>query len=143
MNGSNSEDLREVWRHFTEQQYVHLATADGDQPRVRPVTLIHLWKKLFVATGSNDAKTKQIRANPKVEFSLMLKKGESKGTIRAECLAKIVDDKQVKAKIFQKISFIREFFPTPEDPRFALIELQPTSFEHMKPGSIEAVKLKP
>ncbi len=31
----------EVWAHFKDFQYVFLATAEGNQPRVRPVTLIY------------------------------------------------------------------------------------------------------
>jgi uncharacterized pyridoxamine 5'-phosphate oxidase family protein len=93
---------REVWRNFGEQQHVFLATIEADQPRVRPVTLIHLLDKLFVATSSNDAKVKQIKQNPKTEFCLLLERGEQKGTIRAECIAKIVADKKTKAHLYEK-----------------------------------------
>ena len=50
---------------------------------MRPVTLIHFQKRLLVATGSGDAKVKQIRSNPKTEFCLLLERGDQKGTLRA------------------------------------------------------------
>ena len=134
---------REVWRNFGEQQHVFLATIEADQPRVRPVTLIHLLDKLFVATSSNDAKVKQIKQNPKTEFCLLLERGEQKGTIRAECIAKIVADKKTKAHLYEKIPFMKEFWKNPEDPGYALINLQPVGFEYMKLGTTQALKIKP
>lgn len=141
MNGANVE-LKEVWKNFGGEPHIFLATAEAGQPRVRPVTLIHLHDKLFVATGSNDAKTKQIKQNPRTEFCLLLEKGERKGTIRAECEAQIVEDKDVKADVYNNVSFAKEFWTSSEDPNYALIELQPTSFEYMKPGSVQSVKMK-
>lgn len=142
MKDTNDELKQEVWQNLGEQQYIFLATTEGNQPRVRPVTLIHLQDKLFVATGSNDAKVKQIEQNPKTEFCLLLEKSEGKGTIRAQCIAHIVDAKDVKANVFNKIPFLREFWKTPDDPNYTLIKLQPIEFEYMKPGSIQSIKIK-
>jgi uncharacterized pyridoxamine 5'-phosphate oxidase family protein len=36
-----TEDIEEVLNQFEDFQHVFLATTDGDQPRVRPVTLIN------------------------------------------------------------------------------------------------------
>ena len=143
MLDENKEKLKqEIWENFVEFQHVFLATVDDDQPRVRPVTLIHLLDKLFVATGSGDAKVRQIRQNPKAEFCLLLEKGEEKGTVRMECLAKIVTDKGVKARLYEKVPFLKEFWKTPEDPSYALISLEPIGFEYLKPGTIESVKVR-
>jgi len=55
----NVESLkREIWSLFTELQTVFLATADEDQPRLRPVTMMRLGDRLFFATGIGDAKVK-------------------------------------------------------------------------------------
>jgi uncharacterized pyridoxamine 5'-phosphate oxidase family protein len=134
---------REVWSHFGELQNVFLATADGDQPRLRPVTLMRLGDRLFFATGAGDAKVKQIRSNMKVEFYLLLEKGEAKGTVRTECAASIVTDKAVKSELYNKAPFMKEFWNNPEDKRYALIELTPTGFEYMPIGSMQATKIKP
>jgi general stress protein 26 len=143
MNSTDQDLKKEIVKSFAEQQYVFLATMEGDQPRVRPVTLINLWNRMFVATGFDDAKTRQIRHNRNVELCFLTEKGERKGSIRAVCHASVVEDKETKAAVFEKISFIGEFFKTAEDPAYALIEFQPTLFEYMRPGSIEAVKLRP
>ena len=142
MNGASDELLQEVWKSFGGEPHIFLATIEEDQARVRPVTLVHLRNKLFVTTGSSDAKVKQIKQNPKTEFCLMLEKGERKGTIRAECEARIVENKDIKADVYNNISFAKEFWKNPEDPNYTLIWLQPKTFEIMKPGTIQAVKIK-
>jgi uncharacterized pyridoxamine 5'-phosphate oxidase family protein len=143
LNDVNDELIQEVWKSFSGEPHIFLATVEGDQPRVRPVTLIHLQNKLFVTTGSSDAKVKQMRQNPKTEFCLLLEKDERKGTIRAECEARIVENKDIKADAYNNISFAKEFWKSPEDPNYTLIELQLNAFEYMKPGSVQAVKIRP
>ena len=47
-----------------------LATAEGDQPRVRPFGTVLLYEdKIYIQTGKVKAVSKQIAANPKVEIS--------------------------------------------------------------------------
>jgi len=142
LSNVSDELKREIWSNFSEMQHIFLATVDGNQPKVRPVTLIRLKDRFFVATGSNDAKVRQLKQNPKAEFCLLLEKGESKGTLRAECSAKIVMDKGVKADVYHKVAFLKEFWKSPEDLGYTLVELQPSAFEYMKPGTIESVKVQ-
>ncbi|MBO4636773.1 MAG: pyridoxamine 5'-phosphate oxidase family protein [Clostridiales bacterium] len=48
----------------------YLATADGDQPRVRPFGTVNIFEgKLYIQTGKSKDVSKQIHANPKVEIS--------------------------------------------------------------------------
>jgi uncharacterized pyridoxamine 5'-phosphate oxidase family protein len=143
MNEVNVKLKQEIWQKFVELQHVFLATVDGNQPRLRPVTLIRLKDRLFVATGAEDAKVRQIKQNPKVEFCLLLEEGENKGTIRAECTAELVKDGKVKAEAYGRVPFMKEFWSNPEDPSYALIELRPTGYEYMRLGSMQAMKVKP
>ncbi len=138
----NSELKKEILSSFVEQQTVYLATSDKDQPKVRPVTLIHSKNRLFIATSASDAKVKQIKQNPKTEFCLLLEKGEAKGTLRAECMAEIIKDMKIKSELYDKIPFMKEFWKTPSDPSYALIEFQPSSFEYLKPSTMTTVKVK-
>jgi len=133
---------REIWSLFSELQNVFLATADGDQPRLRPVTMMRSGDRLFFATGIGDSKVKQIKGNPKVEFCLLLEKGESKGTVRAECRAKIVTDSSVKSELYNKVPFMKEFWSSPEDKTYALIEMTPEGFEFMPIGSMQATRIR-
>ena len=47
----------------------YLATADGDQPRVRPFGTVNIYDgKLYIQTGKSKDVSRQIAANPKVEI---------------------------------------------------------------------------
>jgi len=134
---------KEMLKRFTRQQNVFLATVEGDQPRLRPVTLIRFQNRFFFGTGSNNAKVKQIRHNPKTEFCLMFGRKGSRGTIRAECIATFIEEKKTKATVFDNVRLFHEFWKSPEDPSYVLIELKPFGFEYYQPGNKEATKVKP
>lgn len=134
--------MQEIWRCFGPQQHIYFATMEANQPRVRPVTLLHFRNRLYIVTGSKDAKVKQLKENPKTEFCLLLEKGDEKGTLRTECLASVVEDKKDKTDVFNQVSYVKEFYTSPEDPGYALVRLKPVAFEYMKPGEMQAVKVK-
>lgn len=47
----------------------YLATADGDQPRVRPFGTVDIFEdKLYIQTGKSKDVSKQLAANPKAEL---------------------------------------------------------------------------
>jgi uncharacterized pyridoxamine 5'-phosphate oxidase family protein len=142
LKGNRDLLKNELLQRFTGQQNVFLATAEDDQPRLRPVTLIRFQGRFFFATGSNNAKVKQIKHNPKTEFCLMFGRKGSRGTIRAECIATFVKEKKKKADVFDSVPLFHEFWKSPEDPSYVLIELKPLSFEYYRPGDKEATKLK-
>lgn len=123
----------EVWRHFKDFRVIFLATSERDQPRVRPVTLVYLDGRFWIVTGTNNAKTKQIRKNPKMEFCLFLEKGENRGYIRGAGLAQIIKDRETRAKIAKQCSFFSDYYGSSEDPNYTLIQLKITEIEYLRP----------
>jgi len=113
---------------------IALATVEGDQPRLRFVTLLHHKDRFFIATGSENAKVEQIRRNPKVEFLLLVTKVGDTGSIRVESQASMVQDNAIRAALFNEVEFMKRFWESLEDPSLTLIELRPTAFQYMKPG---------
>lgn len=65
--------LKKAWNSIEEFQHVFLATEDCSHPRVRPVTLISFEKRLWITTDTKSAKVKQIKKNPRLEFSFTFK----------------------------------------------------------------------
>ena len=62
--------INEVCDFLKEVGTYYLATADGDQPRVRPFGTAHIFEdKLYIQTGMSKEVYKQIKANPKFEIS--------------------------------------------------------------------------
>ena len=58
-----------VCAFLDEAQTYYLATAEGDQPRVRPFGTAHIFEgKLYIQTGKVKPCSQQILANPKVEI---------------------------------------------------------------------------
>ena len=61
--------LETVCQFLREVGTYYLATADGDQPRVRPFGTVLLYEgKLCIQTGKKKDVAKQIARNPKVEL---------------------------------------------------------------------------
>lgn len=61
--------MQEVYEFLKKCGTYYLATAEGDQPRVRPFGTIDLFEgKLYIQTGKVKAVSKQIAANPKAEI---------------------------------------------------------------------------
>lgn len=61
--------MEQVAKFLKEAGTYYLATADGDQPRVRPFGTAHIYEgRLYIQTGKSKDVSKQIHANPKVEI---------------------------------------------------------------------------
>lgn len=61
--------MERVEKFLKEAETYYLATAEGDQPRVRPFSTAHIFEgKLYIQTGKVKDVSKQIHANPKVEI---------------------------------------------------------------------------
>lgn len=62
-------NIEKVCTFLKEAGTYYLATAEGDQPRVRPFGTAHIFEdKLYIQTGLIKPVAKQLAANPKVEI---------------------------------------------------------------------------
>ncbi|HEX7320283.1 MAG TPA: pyridoxamine 5'-phosphate oxidase family protein [bacterium] len=133
--------LNDVWKLFKKTQVIYLATADGKKPRVRPVTMIHYKRKLWVSTSSSDAKVCQIKRNPAIEFCLLLKTNKHSGYVRGSGRALIVKSLSVKKELSEAIPFFKYFWKIYKDPSFCLLQLKLRQIEYMPLGKMSAVRL--
>jgi len=137
-----AENLKnELCGHFKKMQAVFLATADGDQPKVRPVTLLYYNDRFWIGTGTNAAKIKQIKENKKVEFCLFMKEEKVNGYIRATGEAVIVHDNEIRKLLAENMPYFRNFWKSPDDPNYTLLELVVKEVEYLKPGGLKVEKL--
>ncbi len=61
--------MERVVEFLKEAGVYYLATADGDQPRVRPFGTAHVFEgKLYIQTGKVKDVSKQLHKNPKAEI---------------------------------------------------------------------------
>ena len=85
--------MDEVVQFLKECGTYYLATADGDQPRVRPFGTAHVFEgKLYIQTGKSKDVSHQMLKNPKVELCAF-QKGQ---WIRIQALA--IEDDRVEAR---------------------------------------------
>lgn len=67
------QNVERVVRFLKDAGTYYLATAEGDQPRVRPFGTAHLFEgRLYIQTGKVKPVSKQIMANPNVELCACL-----------------------------------------------------------------------
>ncbi len=130
MNIPTVEDL------LRGENNIFLATAEGNQPRVRPVTLVENNGELFVLTGTANAKVTQIKQNEKIEVVRLIRFEEGGGYVRFSGLAKIINDKTTRGRLAKETSFFSNYFKSADDPKFTLLHLVPKKIEYMKPGQM-------
>ena len=91
-------------------------------------------------TGSSDPKIKQIQNNPKIEFCLLISKGNDNGYIRGSGKANIIQDKETKKRLANHANHFSNYFKGPEDPNYALLEIEIKEIEYLEIGAMLAEK---
>lgn len=91
MNGENN--LNRAYLFLKEAETYYLATAEGDQPRVRPFGTVNVFEdRLYIQTGRIKSVSKQLASNPRAEICAM-KDGD---WIRVS--GELVEDDRVEAR---------------------------------------------
>ena len=61
--------MNEIYEFLKQAGTYYLATAEGDQPRVRPFGTVDVFEgRLYIQTGKSKAVSRQLQANPKAEL---------------------------------------------------------------------------
>jgi len=105
--------------------HAYLATSDGDQPMVRPVSPIgEDDMSIWVTTFSTSRKVKQIRQNPKICLALVEQpNGDKAAIVVGE--AQIIPDAEEKKRVWKLATFdLRQYFPNgPDSDEFCLLKI--------------------
>ncbi len=137
------EDVKgEIWDFFGDYQGIYLATAEDKRPFVRPVTLAFMDSRFWVFTGTNDAKVRHIRSNPRIEFCLHLKKGDHTGYVRASGKAEVILDKETRMRMAERCEYFDKYWNGLDDPSYTLLEIRIEEVEYLKPGELTAPRYK-
>ncbi len=126
---------KELLQLFEPMQRCWFATYDGEYPRVRPMILIKHENRFWLATGIEDAKTKQILNHPKVALSIALKQNNEECFARVKGKAIYSNDKADRKTIWNIATFISGYFDSPDHPGFGLVEIIPDEVTFMASGS--------
>jgi general stress protein 26 len=105
--------------------HAYLATSDGDQPRVRPVSpIVEDDMSVWVTTYGTSRKVRQIRENPKICLAFVEQpNGDKAATVIGE--ADIIPDIAEKERVWKLAPFdLYEHFPDgPESGEFCLLKI--------------------
>jgi len=132
----------EIFSYFKQMQTVFFATCDEEHPYVRPMLLLYVDKKFWVATGANDAKTPQLKNNPHFEFCYFIEKEQDHGYIRGSGVVEFIADLNLRKKFIDNFGYIRHYWQKPDDPNYMLLQCMIKNFEFMRPGENTSDKLE-
>jgi pyridoxamine 5'-phosphate oxidase len=100
----------EVLAFMNANPVFHLATLDGDKPRVRGMLLYRADEKgILFHTGKMRDLYKQLTANPRVELSFNNGSAEDLIQIRVSGTVELVEDLELKKEIVQSRDFLKPF----------------------------------
>ena len=112
-----------------------LASLDGDQPRLRPVSPVRTdGFTAYVANLKSYHKTAEIAANPKVELCYL---DEHHDQVRITGRAEVVTDRTLLAEIWEANPLLRRYLGTPDNPALIIYRIVPVRVRFMREWAIE------
>ncbi|MDG2383671.1 MAG: pyridoxamine 5'-phosphate oxidase family protein [Pirellulaceae bacterium] len=111
-------------------RFPQLATCDGDQPRLRPVSPVRTDDfVVYIANLRSYQKTKEIAANPQVELCYL---SDTHDQVRISGLAKIVDDQSLLKTIWAENPLLRQYLGSVDNPELIIYRIQPKRIRLMQ-----------
>jgi general stress protein 26 len=116
-------------------RFPHLATIDGDQPRLRPVSPVRTDRfTVSVANLRGYHKTAEIAANPKVELCYL---DEQHDQVRLTGVAEVLTDRTVLQEIWDANPLLRQYLGSIDNPELLVYVIRPTRVRFMKEWALE------
>ena len=116
-------------------RFPQLASLDGDQPRLRPVSPVRTdGFTAYVANLRSYHKTAEIAANPKVELCYL---DEHHDQVRITGRAEVVTDRTLLAEIWEANPLLRRYLGTPDNPALIIYRIVPVRVRFMREWAIE------
>jgi general stress protein 26 len=112
-----------------------LATIDGDQPRLRPVSPVRTdGFVIYVANLRFYGKTAEIAANPKVELAYM---DSDHNQVRLTGTAEVLVDADLLQEIWTDNPLMQQFLGTPANPNLIIYRIVPNQVRYMQEWALE------
>ena len=112
-----------------------LATIDGDQPRVRPVSPVRTEEfTVYVANLKGYHKTGEIAANHRVELVYV---NDQHDQVRITGVAEILTDRAVLDEIWESNPLLRRYLGTPDNPELIIYRIRPERVRFMREWALD------
>ncbi|MEE2707759.1 MAG: pyridoxamine 5'-phosphate oxidase family protein [Planctomycetota bacterium] len=130
-----SDLLERARKVIAEDRFPQLATIDGDQPRLRPVSPVRTdGFTIYVANLRMYHKTAEIEANPKVELCYM---DEGHNQVRLTGTASIVTDRDLLQEIWDTNPLMRQYLGSIDNPALIVYRIDPSQVRYMQEWALE------
>jgi general stress protein 26 len=116
-------------------RFPYLATIDGDQPRVRPVTPVRTdGFTVYVANLRGYHKTGEIAANPRVELCYL---DDRHDQVRLTGVAEVVTERAILQAIWDSNPLLRQYLGSLDNPELIVYRIRPTRVRFMRQWALE------
>ena len=143
-------EITDCTKFANEKPVCYLATADGDQPRVRGLLLWFADKSgFYFHTGSTKSVCKQLKKNPKMEVCFFAPEQPQKvgKMLRVAGKVKFLNDLALKARLLEERPFLKAIGTgKPDDPLLAVFHIYTgeayfwTMENNLRESEIERIK---
>ena len=119
-----------------QAKFPQLATIDGDQPRVRPVSPVRVDDDftIYVANLRSYGKTHEIAANPNVELCYL---DEHHDQVRITGAAGILKDEVLLREIWEANPLLRRYLGSLENPELIIYRIRPNRVRFMREWALD------
>ena len=118
-----------------EAKFPMLATLDGDQARLRPVSPVCTdGFTVYVANLKMYHKTAEIAANPKVELCYI---DSGHNQVRITGKAEVVTDRQLLQEIWESNPLLRQYLGSSENPDLIIYRIVPARVRYMREWALD------
>lgn len=116
-------------------RFPRLATLDGDQPRVRPVSPVRTEGfTVYVANLRRYHKTGELAANPRCELCYL---SPDHDQVRITGVAEVVEDRALLDEIWRTNPLLRAYLGTPDNPELVVYRIRPTRVRFMREWALD------
>tara|TARA_B100001123_G_scaffold436654_1_gene567319 strand:+ start:3032 stop:3463 length:432 start_codon:yes stop_codon:yes gene_type:complete len=130
------EEVRQkAFQVMREARFPQLASLDGDQPRLRPVSPVKTdGFVVYVANLRSYHKTGEIASNPKVELCYL---DQGHDQVRITGIAEMVKDHALLQEIWDENPLLRKYLGTIDNPELIVYRIRPTRVRYMKEWALQ------
>ena len=135
-------DLPRVAREvIASAKFPFLATVDGTQPRVRPVSPVRVEGfTIYIANLRSYGKTAEIARQPQVELCYL---SDQHDQVRITGRAEIVADPATLASIWEENPLLRSYLGTPDNPELIIYRIVPERVRFMREWALQYQEISP
>ena len=116
-------------------KFPFLASMDGDQPRLRPVSPVRVdGFTVYVANLKQYHKTVELKENPKVELCYL---DGDHNQVRITGVSEILTDESMLDEIWEANPLLRQYLGTRDNPNLIVYRIVPKQVRYMREWALE------